>query len=214
MEKGVYDPDGLGSDLRRAVAGDEIALSALLTQTYERTQARVAQRMPAELARALDVSDILQETHVTVFQRIRSFAGELPAQFERWVFAIALYKLRRALRTVRTLKRGGDRRQVEAHGDDGHSAAALLDWVAGPGRTASHSVARGEAVAALQGALQRLPDDYRDVLTYIYFDGMSIAQAAARMSRTEGAVHNLCYKARQKLRAALTEARWTFSTWC
>jgi RNA polymerase sigma factor (sigma-70 family) len=80
---------------------------------------------------------------------------------------------------------------------------ALLDLLAAPGRTPSQSVARHEAIDAVQSALADLPEDYRQAVRLVHLEGCSIAAAARNMQRTERAVENLCYKARLRMREFL-----------
>ncbi len=64
--------------VQRAVAGDEAALTVLLTQSYADMMDRLAGRTPADLRPVLDPEDIVQETHVEVFRHIGDFEATLP----------------------------------------------------------------------------------------------------------------------------------------
>ena len=79
----------------------------------------------------------------------------------------------------------------------------LVDLLAGPRRTPSQSIARHEAVGAVRVALTGLTEDYREALQLRYVQGLPVAEVAETMKRTPRAVHNLCRRGLQELRAAL-----------
>lgn len=190
--------------VRRAVGGDAVALTALLTETRRPLCERIARRIPADLRDSVDADDIAQEAHVEVFRHIAGFENRESNSFERWVATIALRKLRDAVRARRADRRGGGARQIRAvPGNVEDSMIALLDVLAGPDRTPSQSVARHEVVAAVKAALDALPADYRDAVWMVNIEGRSVADAAVAMGRTERAVHNLCYKAKDRMRELL-----------
>jgi RNA polymerase sigma-70 factor (ECF subfamily) len=70
-------------------------------------------------------------------------------------------------------------------------------------RTPSRSAAGHEAVRAVQVGLAGLKSDYREALRLRYIEGLPVAEVAARMDRTERAVHMLCHRGLQCLRAAV-----------
>lgn len=190
--------------VRRAVTGDAVALKFLLTQYRPRIRDHVARRIPRGLQGGLDPEDIVQDALIEAFKHIATFEPRGPGAFGRWLTTIALRRLRDAIKRLRAAKRGSGRianvataRAVE------DSMVALLDLVAGPGRTPSQSVARDEAVAAVRSALAELSDDYRQAVGLVYIQGLSTAAAAAEMGRTERAIESLCYKAKGRLREVL-----------
>jgi RNA polymerase sigma-70 factor, ECF subfamily len=62
-----------------------------------------------------------------------------------------------------------------------------------------------ETRTIVQNALQELPQVYREVLRLKYFDGLSVAEMACRLSRSSKAVEGLLARARQALYRNLTE---------
>jgi RNA polymerase sigma factor (sigma-70 family) len=120
------------------------------------------------------------------------------------VATIAIRRLRNAIRRDRTAKRGGGRvGQLDAPPIDQASVVALLDLIAGDVETPSRTAAHHEAIDAVQEALRGLPDDYRRAVQLVYIEGASVADAAAMMGRSDRAIHNLCYKAKDHLRGLL-----------
>jgi RNA polymerase sigma-70 factor (ECF subfamily) len=81
----------------------------------------------------------------------------------------------------------------------------LSDWVAGESSTPSRKVSRKEAIRAVQVALASLPEAHRQALWLRYMQGLSLEESAKRMGRSPDAVRGLCDRAKQKLRAVLSQ---------
>lgn len=143
--------------LRRAVEGDDDALAVLLAESRGELAQRVALRIRSDLQRAMSAEDIIQEAHIEVFRRIRSFDVRGMDRFDRWVATIALRRLRNAIAYERRRKRGGDFVRAEDQRRQEDSTIALLETLVGPANTASRSVARREGVAAVKRSACRPP---------------------------------------------------------
>lgn len=117
------------------------------------------------------------------------------------------------IKAKRALRRGGQFRQLPGAGgqwDD--STIALLDMLAGPGRTPSRSAARIEAIDAVQSALATIPDHYRQAICLVHLEGRPVKEVAADMGCSERAVHGLCRRGLKQLEAHLRSASRFFST--
>lgn len=196
--------------LERATAGDDASLSELLAAHHDRLVRDIAARMPAGLRGAVAADDIAQETYVVAFRRIRDFHLTPGATFFDWLAGIAANTLRAAERNRRAKKRGGGGVNVAAEAA-GASTVNLLELLARHSRTPSRSVADVEAIRAVQSALARVPDANRTALQLRYIDGLPVAEIAARMGRTEGAVHQLCHRGLRALGAELGDVERFFS---
>lgn len=192
--------------VRQAVAGGAAALKLLLTESHARYCEYLARRIPPEYRTITSAEDILQETYVQVFTHIGGFQPTGPRSFDRWVMTIALRRLRNALKRERTIRRGGGRRAVAIAGSVDDSMIGLLDLIASPVRSPSRTLARREAVEAMQAALSRLPDHYRKALWLVYIQGFTAADAADEMGNTERAVHGLCRRGLKMLREQMGSA--------
>jgi RNA polymerase sigma-70 factor (ECF subfamily) len=188
----------------RAVAGEPLALDRLLLAHYGSLHARVDKRLPQRLRTTVAPEDVIQETFAEAFRTIGGFKADGPDAFYRWLVTIADHRLVDAVRAHRAAKRGGDRAPaVQA----GHSSiAAMVDLVAMSERTPSVSAGGHEAAAAVQVALAGLRPEYREALTLRYMQGLPVAEVAARMGRTESAVHKVCSRALQALKESMGEA--------
>ena len=190
----------------KAVAGDEVALSTLLFQHHERLVAEIGNRLPDDVQGSVSAEDIAQEAYVAAFQRIASFNPQDYERFYPWLAAIARNRLMDAIKAQRAAKRGGGRVAVTAEQGEDHELVGLLEFLAAHSRTPSRSAANHEAAQAVEGALGNLQEDYREALRLRYLDALPVAQIAARMKRSEGAVHMLCHRGLQALRLALGDS--------
>ncbi|HUU98941.1 MAG TPA: sigma-70 family RNA polymerase sigma factor [Phycisphaerae bacterium] len=188
----------------RAAAGDQLALERLLLACHDRLVAHLTRELPADLRGVVSAEDVLQEAYVVAFRQVDTFEPRGADAFYHWLRAIAKHRLFDAIKGERAAKRGGRRTPVEAQpGTAASSVVELLELLNVHERTPSRSVARHEAVAALQVAFAGLKDDYREALRLRHIEGLSVAETAARMSRTERAVHMLCHRALQRLHQAM-----------
>ena len=191
--------------VQRAVDGDEVALTLLLTESRAELCEYVSGKISPSVHRLLSADDVVQEAHAEVFRRISSFRPIGGDSFDRWVAAIAIRRLRSAIRRHRAAKRGGGRFGAEPrHFED--STIALLDFLAGPGKTPSRVVARGEAVGAVQEALADLPEQQRQAVWLVHIEGCTAGEAATQMGRTERAIHGLCRRGLENMRNQLESA--------
>jgi len=174
----------------RALEGDRDALNTVLAVYCPRLTSHFGPRLPVDLKGLLSIEDVLQEGFADVFRSIAGFRSG-PAAFYGWVVSIVEHRLLDLIRAARAVKRGGDWGRLDA---ESTQVAGLLEQAAAITRTPSISVAGHEAVAAVQEAMARLPADYRQALQLRHIEGLSAAEAAARMGRTEAAVHMLCQR--------------------
>ncbi len=200
----------LGSDhqetelLERAIGGDQVALQRLMMAQHSRLSADLGQKLPVGMRALIAVDDVLQETYLCAFRDIPSFQPRGRGAFYRWLARIAENRLLDAIKAERAVKRGGGRAKAEAPtGREPDSVAGWLEMLAVYERTPSQSAAGHEAVAMIQNALGDLKEDYREALRLRFIEGLPVADAAARMKRTEGAVCLLCHRGLRRLRQTL-----------
>lgn len=189
----------------RAIAGDEVALSTLLLLHHKRLVAEMGSKLPSDLQGSVSAEDIVQDAYVVAFQRIASFNSQDHERFYPWLAAIARNRLMDAVKAQRTAKRGGGRVAVTAEQGEDQEMVGLLELLAVHSHTPSRSAAGHEAAEALERALGHLPEDYREALRLRYLDALPVAQIAAQMKRSEGAVHMLCHRGLQAMRLSLGE---------
>lgn len=188
--------------VEKAVSGDRVAMTLLLHRSRRRLAESIAFRIPSDLRGEMDSEDIVQDAQISACRRIQELRIHTVPGFNRWLSAIALHRLRDQIRKKRAAKRGGAHRETtgrqQRSPDD--SLVDLMDLVAGPGRTPSRCVARGEAVNAMQLMLGAIPEHYRQAIKLVHLEGLSIAEASERLGVTDRAIHGLLRRGLRLLR--------------
>jgi len=186
--------------IQRAVAGDEPALERLLLTYHRRLLGHIQRKLVTDVRNALQAEDVAQEAYVIVFREIAGFEPGPSEAFYRWLCKIAENRMRDLLRRQRAAKRGGGKTPINNVAvSEGGSLVDLLELLSTHSRTPSRSAAAAERVAAVQAALLELNAAYREALTLRYVEALPVAQIAEKLGRTEGAVHQLCHRALQRL---------------
>lgn len=198
--------------VERAIGGDEVATTVLLSISYPRLRQNLQRRIPRDIQGLVDIDDVVQDTQIQIFRNIATFRSTGPDSFYRWMATVALYRLRNIIKAQRTLKRARGRTLGgTARSEEGGSTHSILDWLRGPENTPSHHASRIEAEDALGMSLAGLPEHYRQAVRLVYLEGRSVEEVARIMGRTERAIHNLCYKAKEQLHLTLGSTSRFFS---
>lgn len=172
---GARDPD---LDDVRAAQRDRAAFGAL----YRRYLDRVYGYCFYLLGDHHDAEDVTERTFVAALAAIDGFRDE-GATFRAWLFRIAHNQLANALRTRERQR------------------AASLDAVAEPIAHADPVglVTLAEDARGLRHALERLPDDRRQVVVLRFVDGLSAREIGSVLGRSEGAIRVLQHRALREL---------------
>ena len=179
--------------MQRVQQGDEGAF-AILLQRWERPVKSVIARL---VLNAGETEDLAQETFVRVWQQRAKFRRE--AEFRPWVFSIAVNLARNRLRWWR--------RRPHVALDSWTEAEESGAKVGGAMSAASAELERVELAAAVREAVAALPTDLREVVVLFEYEGLSHAEIAAALGCTPKAVEARLYRAREKLRKALSAER-------
>ncbi len=197
--------------IQEAQSGSRSALEELLLNHYARLEARIAKKIPADLRSRVSAEDVLQEAFSAAVRGIRGFEPDGPDAFYRWLATLAEHRLIDLIRESRAEKRGGGRVGLQADPAESRDVIDLLSVLAVHVRTPSRSAAHHEMVAAIQTALERVEERYREVLRLRYVEGLSVTQTAERLGKTEPAVMMLCHRGLRRLRDELGTSSGFFS---
>jgi RNA polymerase sigma-70 factor (ECF subfamily) len=194
----------------RAVAGDRAALEELLVLHCDALSRWLESRLPRRARGTLSAEDLLQQTLFQAARGISALEGRSTAAVGAWLVTIANHRLQDSLEAHDCQKRGGRwLRTGEAQVDSGGSVREFVVLLSDDGPSPSGAVAQTEAVHAVQAGLALLPEDQRRAVLSRYFEGKSLAETAAAMHRTPGAVRGLIDRAKRSLREALgRSSRW------
>ena len=178
--------------VERAVAGDQRAYEPLVIK-YQRRIERLIGRM----VRDTDlVQDIAQETFIRAYRALHQFRGE--AQFYTWLYRIAVNTAKKALMD---LKR--DPLVYEstlAGADDGDETSRLGNEPINE-ETPETVLAAREIAAAVNAAMEALPEDLRQAVSLREIEGLSYEEIALAMACPIGTVRSRIFRAREAISA-------------
>ncbi len=178
--------------VQRTVAGDPKAYELLVIK-YQRRIERLIGRM----VRDTDlVQDIAQETFIRAYRALAQFRGE--AQFYTWLYRIAvntakksLGDMRRDLLVTETTLRSGDEEDETSAVENELRTEETPETV----------LAAREIAAAVNQAMQALPEDLRQAVTLREIEGLSYAEIAETMNCPIGTVRSRIFRAREAISA-------------
>lgn len=178
--------DDLRELVVRASAGDAPALDALLLQYLPRLRAFVRVRTNELVRQHESCSDLVQSVCLEVLRGAAGFRYQGDGQFRAWLFRTALNKILEHTRRFTQQKRDVRR---EIAGDVDYGELPAHD------PTASQMAAAGELSQRMERAFDLLPDDYSEVIALSRIVGLSHAEIAEQLGRSEGAVRTLLSRA-------------------
>ena len=185
--------------------GDGAALGRLL-EHYRGYLALLARlQIGRRLQGKVDAADLVQDTFLEAHRHFGQFRGTVEAELVSWLRQILVGLLANLVRRYC----GTQRRDVTLErdlADELNRSSAMLDHGLAAGHsTPSQRATRREQAVLLADALERLPDDYREVIVLHHLEGLTFAEVAHRMGRSVDSVKNLWARALAQLRRALGE---------
>jgi RNA polymerase sigma factor (sigma-70 family) len=185
--------------------GDTDALTELLVSEGPALRARLANEVPARWRSVLSADDVMQETYIDAFLDVKQFVPRGPGAFTAWLVTLARRNLVDAIRMLEAEKRGRSYRRLERRATD-DTLVALHEQLGRAPTTPSGHAARSEACSHLEQAIAQLPPAYRQVIEMYDLEGRPVAEVAAALSRSTGAVFMLRSRAHRLLSANLGTA--------
>lgn len=188
-----------GNRASRAAGADaelDAELDAIVQRYLPRLHAYVRLHMSGPM-RAREASlDVVQSICREVLQERGRFSYQGEGQLVSWLLTTAMNKLRERARYFGRQKRDAARETPV----DAVDPAVYSSMV-----TPSRDAIQQEQIEALEQALQRLPEDYREVIVLARIVGLPHAEIARRMDRTESATRNLLGRALTRLATEMGE---------
>ena len=165
----------------RASQGDARAAEELLARHLPDLRRYVRRRVSPMLLERESASDLVQSVCREVLQDLGQFRYQGEAPFRAWLQQAALRKILDRQRYYRADKR--DRAREEAVGETLSRAelARLATSLGSP----SGDAARHEELERLEHALAELSEPDRRLVKLVHLEGLTHAEAAARLGTTE-----------------------------
>jgi RNA polymerase sigma-70 factor (ECF subfamily) len=192
--------------LARTAHGDRAARDQLMTRHRARLRKMVAYHLDRQLRARVDPSDVVQEVLAEASRKLPEYLRRRPLPFYPWLRQMAeahLIDLQR--RHLHAQKRTVRREEAGALAFSDESAAELAKQLATSATSPSQRLLREEARQRVQTALQQLSSSNRQVLELRHLEQLSVAETAAVLSISEGAVKTRHVRALQRLRKLLED---------
>ena len=183
---------GTAALLRLAQGGSPGALSALMERYHPRILEMVRRRLGRSLRSGQDSTDVAQDVVAESLRSLEGFRPRDERSFAPWLGAIVENRIRNLSR----LQRRRPARSLDA---------PALEALESPRREDSGSWEQRRS--ELDGAIENLRSDHREVVRLRYREGLSYRQIGKRMGRSEAAVSMLLSRARVAIARALTGER-------
>jgi RNA polymerase sigma-70 factor (ECF subfamily) len=144
-----------------------------------------------------DANDLAQDTFVKAYRALKSFKGD--SSFYTWIYRIAVNK------TINFLKQRKNRVQMslndlDFHAENDPDLVALVS-----DKTPRRDLGLSELQEKLNGAMQRLSEHHRMVVTLHDVQGLSHEEIGEIMDCNVGTVRSRLFYARQQLQALLSD---------
>ncbi|MBN2128878.1 MAG: sigma-70 family RNA polymerase sigma factor [Sedimentisphaerales bacterium] len=179
----------------QAQNGDASALGQLCSVYGERVRRMVRLRMAPELRSQLESMDLVQDALIAAVGGLNNFTYRHEGDFLRWLSQVAENRIRDHVDRLHAAKRDV-RRQVRVSDRPGSLRDGLRRQVIPMVTTTPSAVlVRSEELNRLERAMDRLKDEYREVLLLAKIEGLAHKDIAERMNRSAAAVAKLLSRA-------------------
>ncbi|HVP12320.1 MAG TPA: sigma-70 family RNA polymerase sigma factor [Phycisphaerae bacterium] len=193
-----------------AAGGDKDALATLLRMHGPEVRRRLD--INPVWRTLLAPADVMQVTYLEAFLRISQLRDRTSKGFIAWLARLARNNLRDGIKELERQKRPNPRQRVRARAADASRSTLLSQLRDSTATTPSRDAAHRESQQALEVAMARLPPLYAQVVREHDIDGQPIAEIAAAMGKSCGAVHMLRIRALDCLQELLGSESRFFSS--
>jgi RNA polymerase sigma-70 factor (ECF subfamily) len=205
----MADPEGNDPNLllRRALAGDESALAALVDGQRPRLRRMIRLRLDRRLSGRVDASDVLQEAYLDVRRRIAEYARDPAAlPFHLWLRLIAGQRLTDVHRHHLGAQMRDAGQEVALHRGPFPQASSisLAAQLLGQMTSASQAAIRAEHKLIVQEALNGMDPIDREVLALRHFEHLSNDETALVLGLSKSAASNRYIRALRRLKEILS----------
>ena len=193
------------SEFAQTIRENEALFSDLLEAECHRLRRRLMTRIPRSQRSVLHVDDVPQQSCIDAFRTIGQVQLVDRTAFSAWFETIARRNLIDAIRSLTSLKRGGERERL-AILDVSQSLTSLLGQLFSHSVTASRQAMTGESLERLREAISRLPEHYRAVVEQYDLQQQNIEEIASSLGKSVGATFMMRSRAHRMLAKMLDSA--------
>jgi RNA polymerase sigma-70 factor (ECF subfamily) len=178
----------------RAQQGDHGALNRLCERYYDRVRRIVRLRLGARLRESVDSGDILQETFLAAVRSLDSFEMREEASLINWLSRLAERQIIAAA-DYHGAKKRDNRRNVTLSGaiGDTQNLRAPLTFPDARDRRPLDAIASQEEQRIVEGCLEQLPEEYRELILLRNYAGASWESVAEETGRPSAAAARMMH---------------------
>ena len=147
----------------------------------------------------IEPSDLVQQTLLKAYTNREQFRGKGDAELVGWLKQILTNNLADEIRFHGREKRDAGR-QVPLEASISDSFSRLDSLLAASQSTPSEQAANHEQLLRLPDALDQLPVSQREAIVLHHLQGLSLAETAKQLGKTEPSVAGLLHRGLKKLR--------------
>lgn len=204
QEKGALTTDPNLRNLTRWLAafrrGDTFAADRLFAHYQPWLRFLARSQLESRFQAKFDPSDVVQQTLLEAARDLPQFRGSTGAELAAWLRQILAHVLAHEIRRYRgTQKRNLDR-EISLDQQLTQTSDRLGSLLPSDATPPADALIRHEQQLLLAAALERLPDDYRQVIVLRHLEDLSHDEIAQRLGRNPGAVRMLWVRALARLR--------------
>ncbi len=148
-------------------------------------------------------SDAVQQTMLEAWKNWDQFRGEDELQRRGWLRQILAFQLAKLARHYAGTQKRNITNEVSIDASLAQSSMRLANLLNANQSTPSEVAMENEQSLQLAAALEKLPDDYRQVIVLRNIEDLSHEEVARRMNRSVGAVKMLWMRSLAALREEL-----------
>jgi RNA polymerase sigma-70 factor (ECF subfamily) len=190
---------GAAQWLPAAQAGSQEALGQMLDACRRYLLFIAGQELDPGLQGKGGASDLVQETLLEAFRDFANFQGESEQELRGWLRRLLLNNVVNFGRRYRDTAK----RQAGIEVPIGDPSSDLAETLIGGDSTPSAHAMAHEQTRAVEQALERLPDDYRQVISLRLQDDLPFEEIGRQMNRSTNAAEKLWLRAIERLRQEL-----------
>jgi RNA polymerase sigma-70 factor, ECF subfamily len=191
--------------LLRAQVGDNQALSDLYDRYQMRVLAAVRARLGAKLRGKLESWDVVQDALMASLKNLQSFKPTSEGAFLNWLAKIVENRIRDRLDYFVAEKRDPGRETPLARQRSAESSIPLDIPDRNGAPTPSQALILSEDLARLEEAMDRLPEEQREMIVAVKIEGQSYDEIARAMVKSPDAVRMQVNRAMRALASAFRE---------
>ena len=197
-------PSDIPALTHAAARGDRAALDRLLELYLPELEAFVTRRAGRPLRSQESPADIVQSVCREVLQHADRFRHPSEVAFKQWLYTTALRKISARIDFYRAQKRDQGRVENLAPGSVESAASQVLAFYDSFSTPSRHLMVQ-EEVARIENAFEALTEEQREVVTLAHVMGLSRAEIAERVGKSEGAVRVILHRALAKVSQLLAD---------